>query len=111
MIISWLLDYKNRTADLQAEAKERERLEELQFSEPFAVEFLKDEWKWTNLPDGTMRLDAYLGQSEEVFIPPVVGDVPVSCLGSCLFLKGPRSSLHSANDDIKSIVISDGVSF
>ena len=56
-----------------------------------------------------MRLDEYLGQSKEVFIPPVVGNVPVSCLGSLLFLKGLRASLYSANDDIKSIVIPDGV--
>lgn len=80
--LAWLLDYKNRTADLIKEAAERARAESQMLDNPFMAKFLRAEWRWSALEDGTIQIDKYLGKEREISIPPMVGRKPVTRIAS-----------------------------
>ena len=99
-VLAWLMDYKSRTADRKKEASDKERTEEQQLSNPYMAKFLKADWNWSKLEDGTMCLNKYKGKETDVVIPPFVGKVPVTKLADDLF---------SWNASLTSIVIPDSV--
>ena len=107
-ILAWLLDYKNRTADLKKESKTKERTFEQQLTNPYMPKLLKTEWNWSKLEDGTMQIDKYKGSDAAVVIPPFVGDVPVTSVGGCAFVKETRSSWN-ANTTTESIAIPESI--
>ena len=64
------------------------------------AKFLKADWNWSKLEDGTMCLDKYKGKETDLVIPPFVGKVSVTKLADELF---------SLKTSLTSIVIPDSV--
>lgn len=83
---AWLLDFKNRTADLAAEqAKaEKKQLRELNAS-PDSVTALRALWSWGKREDGTLVIKRYKGERTEITIPKMIGRSIVTAIGSCAF--------------------------
>ena len=83
---AWLMDFKNRTADL---VKERERAEKKMQRElnaaPDSVTALKQIWGYTKLNDGTLRITNYKGRQTEVTVPEKIGVSRVSAIGKGAF--------------------------
>lgn len=83
---AWLMDFKNRTADL---VKERERAEKKIQRElnaaPDSVTALKQIWGYTKLNDGTLRITNYKGRQTEVTVPEKIGGRSVSAIGKSAF--------------------------
>lgn len=100
-VTPWLLDYKQRTGDPEAEEKQREERRLAADNTPFAGWVLEPEWSWDTLPDGTIRITQYKGKAPNVIFPPCIDDVPVTRIGACAMKDNP---------DVISIEISDGVS-
>lgn len=109
-ILAWLLNYKHQHADLQKEARIRERTEEQELSRPFMAKFLRKDWEWTRLEDGTIRIDRYKGNDLDLVIPPFVGNKPVTRIGPHLlnYKRGSRS-LNNTNTSVRQVIIPEGV--
>lgn len=86
-VLAWLLDFKDKTANRKQEAKNKERTEEQAFTNPYMAKFLKTEWSWSTLEDGTMRIDKYKGKGKEVDFPPFIGQQPVTAIGGFIFTR------------------------
>ena len=76
----------------------KQNMQELE--SPYMAKFLKAEWKWKTLPDGTMEITDYKGDLKEVIIPPMIGKKPVTSIGEMAFRQ---------KYDLLSVVIPDGV--
>lgn len=83
---AWLLDFKNRTADLAAElAKvEKKRERELNASPDSAAE-LKKLWSYKKREDGTLIITGYKGAQTVVTIPGKIGRSIVTVIGAEAF--------------------------
>ncbi|MCM1167595.1 MAG: leucine-rich repeat domain-containing protein [Ruminococcus sp.] len=89
---AWLLDFKNRTADLAAEQAraEKKMLAELN-ADPNSVTVLKKTWGFEKLEDGTLMITGYKGKRTEVEVPSVIGKNTVTAIGAYAFSPGaPR---------------------
>lgn len=91
---AFLLDFKNRTADL---AKERENAEKKMLRElnanpdPNSVAELKKIWKYEKRADGTLIITGYKGDERLVTIPEKIGKSTVTAIGELAFSpKAPR---------------------
>lgn len=99
-VLAWLMDYKNRTANPQEEAREKDRVEQQEFDTPYLAKFLKADWKWSSLEDGTLCIEKYRGSAADVAIPPVIGKKAVTAIGAHAFQDCGR---------MESVVIPEGV--
>lgn len=99
-VLSWLMDYKERTADRAREEKARLRLAEKQLSAPFSPSLLRRDWRWLAQPDGTICLTGYRGRDAQVVIPPFIGIAPVTRIGAEAF---------RGCSGVQSVVIPQGV--
>lgn len=83
---AWLLDFKNRTADLAAEREraEKRRARELNM-DPNSLTALRRLWKWEKRPDGTIVILGYKGDKTEVTVPEKIGGDTVTALGEYAF--------------------------
>ena len=110
--LAWLMDYKNKTADLAAEAakKEEKALKEL-LEDPNSVSALKKKWGYKKLEDGTLQITSYKGEEEEVEVPAMIGKAKVTSIGEEAFYASQygRSKNWEARAKIRSIVIPEGV--
>ncbi len=83
---AFLLDFKNRTADLAAE---RERAEKRMLREmnanPNSLAELKKVWRFTKLEDGTLEITSYKGKQTEVVVPEKIGKDTVTSIGNGAF--------------------------
>ncbi len=83
---AWLLDFKNRTADLAAE---RERAEKRQMAElnaaPDSVMMLKKIWSYKKRDDGTLVITSYKGHDMVVTVPAKIGKSIVTAIGAGAF--------------------------
>lgn len=82
-ITAWLLEYKNRTADLAAEQEKADRklMQELNCA-PDSVLALKKLWSYQKQEDGTLLITNYKGTGVEVTVPERIGRSVVTAVGS-----------------------------
>lgn len=80
--LAWLLEYKNRTADLGAEQEKADRklMRELNCA-PDSVLALKKLWSWQKQEDGTLLITKYKGKGAEVTVPERIGRSIVTAVG------------------------------
>lgn len=83
---AWLLDFKNRTADLAAERARAEKKAERELNaDPSSVTELKRLWKYEKQSDGTIMITGYKGNALEVAVPARIGRSPVTAIGERAF--------------------------
>ncbi len=79
---AWLIDFKNRTADLAAERAKAEKQTERELNAaPDSVTALKPLWSWKKREDGGLVITGYKGNKTEVSVPPKIGKDTVTALG------------------------------
>lgn len=85
--LAWLLDYKNRTADLAAEQKKAEQrlMRELSMS-PDSVAAMRKLWKYKKREDGTLVICDYKGDADEITVPEKIGRVAVTEIARLAFI-------------------------
>lgn len=83
---AWLLDFKNRTADLAAEREKAEKkmLRELR-ANPNSVTELKKIWGYEKREDGTIIITRYRGKNTEITVPEKIGGAIVTEIGARAF--------------------------
>lgn len=85
-ILSVLMDYKNRTADLAQEAaKEAATIQKELTADPNSASELKKKWTTKKKEDGTLMITAYKGEDTEVIIPEKIGKAVVTELDAEVF--------------------------
>lgn len=86
--VAWLLDFKNRTADLAAERERAEKrmLAELNAS-PTSVTMMKKTWGFKKQENGSLIITNYKGASTEVIIPETIGKSTVTAIGNGAFAR------------------------
>lgn len=106
-ILSVLMDYKNRTANLAQEAdKEAAALEKELTADPNSAAELKKKWTSKKKEDGTLIITSYKGGDTEVIIPERIGKVVVTELGEAVFaVNAQRISNAEVRRRITKIVI------
>lgn len=84
--VAWLLDFKNRTADLVAERERAERkiLRELN-ANPNSLTELKKVWGFEKYGDGSVIITGYKGNRTEIVVPERIGGDIVVALGEYAF--------------------------
>lgn len=89
---AWLLDFKNRTADLAAERSRAEKKAERELNaDPNSVTELKKIWKYEKRADGTLIITGYKGAQKIVTVPEKIGKSTVTAIGKLAFSpKAPR---------------------
>lgn len=111
-VLAWLMDYKNRTADVAAEAAEEEKKMIRELTEnPNSVSALKKKWGYKKLDDGTLVITSYKGSEEVVSVPARIGKSVVTVIGEEAFSTGSyvRSGNQENRNKIKSITIPEGI--
>lgn len=84
--LAWLLEFKNRTADLvkEQELAEKKMLRELN-ANPYSVTELKKSWNFTKNEDGTVVITGYKGKRTDVIVPAKIGKDTVTEIGYAAF--------------------------
>ena len=111
-VLAWLMDYKNKTADLAAEAaRKEERIMRELMEDPNSVSAMKKIWGYKKLENGTLQITGYKGCEEHVEIPAKIGKAMVTVIGKEAFSGSEygRAKNYMDRRNIKSIVIPDGV--
>ena len=112
-VLAWLLDYKNQTADVAAEELKAETKMFKELTEdPNSVSALKKIWGYKKLPDGSLIITSYKGNSTEVEIPAQIGKLPVTVIGEGTFSASEWDGRIKNREDRKkivSVVIPEGV--
>lgn len=84
--VAWLLDFKNRTADLAAERAKAEKKAERELNaSPTSVTMMKKIWSFKKQTDNTLMITNYKGNSTEVAVPGTIGKSPVTAIGNGAF--------------------------
>ncbi len=74
------------------------------------AEISDKDWEVSRLPDGTLYIEGYSGENENIVIPEKLGDIPVTRIGNKAFFVDPKQKERAARlKKIKSIVIPEGV--
>lgn len=83
---AWLLDFKNRTADLAAEREKAEKklMRELN-ADPNSVTELKKIWGFENREDGSIIITKYKGNRTEIEVPAKIGKNEVTAIADYAF--------------------------
>lgn len=86
-VLAWLLDYKNRTADLAAEQKkaEQKQMRALCMA-PDSAAALKQIWRYKKREDGTLVIHGYKGEAGEVTVPEKIGRAVVTEIDRLAFI-------------------------
>ncbi|MDE6728784.1 MAG: leucine-rich repeat domain-containing protein, partial [Oscillospiraceae bacterium] len=83
---AWLLDFKNRTADLAAERTRAEKKAERELNaDPNSLTELKKIWRFESNGNGTIIITGYKGDRREIAVPEKIGDNIVTALGEYAF--------------------------
>lgn len=110
---AWLLDYKNRTANLVKENENREKRFERELNAvPDSVSEMKKIWSFKKQEDGTLMITNYKGFDKEITVPAKIGKIPVTAIGTYAFSPfGSRmtgaESTHRKN--ITEIILPEGI--
>lgn len=83
---AFLLDHKNRTADLAAEHEKAEKKMERELNAaPDSGAALSEFWSFKKRSDGTYYIKGYKGAKTEVVVPEKIGGIPVTAIGDYAF--------------------------
>ena len=83
---AWLLDFKNRTADLGKERARAERKAEKELNiDPNSPAELKKQWKFKKQEDGTLIITSYVGERKDIVVPEKIGEDVVTAIGESAF--------------------------
>ncbi|MDE6726445.1 MAG: leucine-rich repeat domain-containing protein, partial [Oscillospiraceae bacterium] len=83
---AYLLDFKNRTADLAAEqVKAEKKLERELNAAPDSVAMLKQIWSYKKREDGTIIITNYKGTQTKITVPAKIGKSAVTAIGKEAF--------------------------
>lgn len=96
---AFLLDFKNRTADLVKEqaSAEKKMLRELN-ADPNSVTELKKIWSFDNREDGSVIITRYKGKRTEIEVPAKIGKKAVTAVGEFAFSSdAPRLTVEQRN--------------
>ncbi|MDE7280323.1 MAG: hypothetical protein K2N36_01095, partial [Ruminiclostridium sp.] len=73
--LAFLLDFKNRTADLGAERERAEKKAERELNaDPNSLSSLKKSWSFKKKEDGTLKITGYKGNSTSIVVPAKIGE-------------------------------------
>ncbi|MBE6665179.1 MAG: leucine-rich repeat domain-containing protein [Ruminococcaceae bacterium] len=111
--LAWLMDFKNRTVDLEAEAvKEETKMMKALMENPNSVSAMKKIWNFTKNEDGTLVITGYKGGETEVEIPSVIGKSKVTAIGEAAFdasMVNLRNKYQKSRSKIRKVIIPEGV--
>ena len=83
---AWLLDFKNRTADLAAEQLKAEKKAERELNAaPDSVTVLKTLWNYKKREDGNLVITNYKGDRTKITVPGKIGKSVVTAIGKEAF--------------------------
>ncbi len=84
--LAWLLDFKNRTADIAAEQEKADKklMRELN-AVPGSVTALKQVWNFRKQENDTLIITAYKGARTEIVVPEKIGKSVVTAIGKGVF--------------------------
>lgn len=83
---AWLLEFKNRTADLEAERiKAEKKIEHELNADPNSLTELKKAWRYEKLKDGTLMITSYRARRATAIVPSEIGGDRVTKIGECAF--------------------------
>ncbi len=110
---AWLLEFKNRTADLAAERvkAEKKMLRELN-ADPNSVTELKKIWSFEKTADGNIVIIGYKGDRNEITVPGSIGGVTVTAIGDYAFspdAKRIRAAQRELRKSLTKITLPDTV--
>lgn len=108
---AWLIEYRNRTVDVAAEAikAEKKQMREL-MEDPNSVSALKKIWSYQKLEDGTLMITGYKGQDTEVVVPARIGKNLVSAIGERAFSPGQsRIKNRDVRNKLTEVVLPEGI--
>lgn len=106
--LAWLMDYKNRTADVAAEKEiaDKKIMKELT-EDPSSVSAMKKLWTTKKLEDGSLQITGYKGDQTDITIPGKIGTALVSSIGKSVF---DNSRLNNKmNEKVISVTLSEGI--
>ncbi len=111
--LAFLMDFKNRTVDVQKEAaREEAKMMKALTENPNSVSALKKIWNFTKNEDGTVTITGYKGGETEVEIPAVIGKAKVVTIGEASFdasFMKLRNRYQSTRKNIQRVIIPEGV--
>lgn len=88
--VAFLLDFKNRTADLAAEHERAEKKANIVLNAaPNSVIALKQIWRYKKNEDGNITITGYKGRQTAVVVPEKIGKSKVTVIGETAF--SPKS--------------------
>lgn len=112
---AFLIDFKNRTADLAAECAKAEKKAERELNAaPDSVTALKQFWSFKKREDGTLVITGYKGDRTEVVIPERIGKNVVTAIGDhafCPFAPRVTVGIRMAREAITKITIPETVRY
>ncbi len=83
---AWLLDFKNRTADLAAERARAEKKAQRELNaDPNSLTELKKLWKFQKREDDSIIITGYKGNRTEITVPEKIGKDTVTAIGEYAF--------------------------
>lgn len=90
--LAFLLDYKNRNFDLEAERERAERIAKRKLNaSPGSVTALRELFSWKKQDDGTIVITDYKGTSDKLYVPAKIGGSAVTAIGTRAFSRIPKS--------------------
>lgn len=110
---AFLLDFKNRTADLAAERVKAEKKAERELNaDPNSASELKKIWSCEKQEDGTLIITRYKGDRTEIEVPAKIGKGVVTAIGEFAFSPdASRITLKQRNfkRTISKVVLPDSI--
>ena len=111
--LAWLMDFKNRTVDIAAEAeKEEKKMMRSLLASPDSVQALKKIWSYKKREDGTLEITSYKGTMTEIEVPSKIGKSAVTAIGEYAFSASAwwrRTPNNDTRKKIKSVSIPEGI--
>lgn len=110
---SFLLDFKNRTADLPAERAKAEKKEERELNAaPDSVTAMKRLWGFKKQENGSLSITGYKGERTEVSVPERIGKNIVTAVDEgafCPFARRAKSEAARIRESITKITLPDTI--
>ena len=108
---AWLLDFKNRTADLSAERVKAEKKAEREMNAaPDSALELGKLWSWKKGEDGNLNITSYKGEETEVTIPARIGkNIVTAVADEALSYNASRANNKISRLMIERIIVPNGI--
>ena len=109
---AYLLDFKNRTADLAAERAKAEKKHERELNAaPDSVTALKQLWSYKKREDGSIIITGYKGRQTRITVPAKIGKSTVTAIGKEAFSPFRDRVCHGRDffKTITEVTLPDGI--